>query len=266
MTRKERDELYDAFLKELSQSEAKTFSKYIKEVINAAPSFDEKGLTEAIKNTPLPERYAEKVAFIARLLLVFDGVKDERFTLLADAYNPLAVVPYARFVLKQFDADKTPAVIPRIYLATLPNERIGFALPKGREIVVEMPRIATPIEIGRVAGTYARMGLSEENIRTRLIKQFGSAERAVRTARTEAHVQIEEEKLEQAAASGIKYKIWRTQRDDDVRATPFHDLVADQRVGIRDAFNFAGMKAWAPGDFRLPAGERINCRCYLEYE
>lgn len=266
MTRRERDELYDAFMGVLSAEEGKTFAAYIKAVIDGAETLDTKGITDAIKKIPMPERYANLVAYVARLLLVFDGVPDERFDRIARAYNRDAMIPYAKYVVKQFKQGKAPEVPALIYLSKMPPMREGFALPKGREIVFEMPRMATPVEIGRYAGTYVRMGLNETQVRERLVKLFGSEERAVRTARTEMHVHIEEEKLEQAAAAGIKHKIWRTQRDDTVRDTPFHELVADMKVGIYDAFDVAGLKAWAPGDFRLPAGERINCRCYLEYE
>jgi len=264
MTRRDSDELYDAFMTVLADSEARVYGKYIRQIIRVSETLDTAGLNEAIRKTPMPAEYGEKVAFVARLLMVFDGLKDERFSALVSAYNSDAVIPYVRYALKQFDAGKTPPVSPSPVSPSAPM--VGLSLPVGREVIVEMPRIATPLEIGRVAGTYARMGLAEEDIRSRLARQFGSTERAIRTARTEIHVHIEEEKLEQASSAGIKKKVWRTQRDADVRDTPFHNLVADKRVNIREAFDEAGMKAWAPGDFRLPAGERINCRCYLEYE
>jgi hypothetical protein len=60
-------------------------------------------------------------------------------------------------------------------------------------------------------------------------------------------------------AAGIAVKRWVSQRDGRVR--PDHVATDGQTVPVGQDFNVGGWPASAPGDPRLPIGERANCRC-----
>ena len=83
---------------------------------------------------------------------------------------------------------------------------------------------------------------------------------------TEVHAGLARSSLISAQEDGFTHKIWKTQEDDRVRRTTWHNQVANQKIPIDDDFRVGNMRASAPGDIRLPAGERINCRCYLIYQ
>ncbi len=87
-----------------------------------------------------------------------------------------------------------------------------------------------------------------------------------RALNTEIHAGIEKGKHIEAVELGFTHKIWKTQEDDRVRVTRWHNAVANKRIEIDADFTLGGIKALAPADERLPAGERINCRCYLIYD
>lgn len=83
---------------------------------------------------------------------------------------------------------------------------------------------------------------------------------------TETHSALEKGKEVQARADGFETKVWKTQGDDRVRSTRWHNHVRNMEIGINEDFRLGNMIATAPGDERLPVGERINCRCYLIFK
>lgn len=87
-----------------------------------------------------------------------------------------------------------------------------------------------------------------------------------RNLNTEIHAQAETVKLEFSKESGFTHKTWKTQGDSRVRETKWHIAVANKRIPIDSDFRSGGLVASRPGDPRLPAGERIRCRCYLIYD
>lgn len=99
-----------------------------------------------------------------------------------------------------------------------------------------------------------------------LMRKYNDKQRVQRALVTEMHEQAESTKTEQAKAFGVTHKVWITQRDKRVRDTAWHNSVDGMKVLIDDDFRAVGMTASHPGDIRLPVGERINCRCYLEFE
>jgi hypothetical protein len=86
-----------------------------------------------------------------------------------------------------------------------------------------------------------------------------------RVLRTETHEQSEIASEELHETEGYTHKVWRTQDDRVVRDTPWHNAVKGMIVPIDSQFRANGMRADHPGDMLLPVGERVNCRCYLEY-
>jgi len=98
-----------------------------------------------------------------------------------------------------------------------------------------------------------------------IIRKYNNEKRVIRAIDTEAHEQAEYTKTKVMESLGFKYKIWRTQGDRRVRDTAWHNSVANKKVPINSDFRANGMIASHPGDVRLPIGERINCRCYLEF-
>jgi hypothetical protein len=98
-----------------------------------------------------------------------------------------------------------------------------------------------------------------------LLRQTNEEWKVKRVLRTEAHEQAEITSIEVHQAEGYTHKIWRTQDDKVVRDTPWHNAVKGKAVPIGSLFRAGGLRANHPGDMLLPVGERVNCRCYLEY-
>lgn len=80
---------------------------------------------------------------------------------------------------------------------------------------------------------------------------------------TQAHETYENAKNIVAKEQGLKYKYWRTQRDSRVRRS--HQLLDGKIIKQDEKFKVGSSFASIPGDSDLPIGERINCRCGLEY-
>ena len=109
-------------------------------------------------------------------------------------------------------------------------------------------------------------GKSMGEVGSALRRKYNDRVAIKRALRTEIHAQTEFIKAETSKGLGYKYKIWRTQRDSRVRETNFHKQVANQKVLVDREFQAGSLRANVPGDERLPANDRINCRCYLIYE
>ena len=87
--------------------------------------------------------------------------------------------------------------------------------------------------------------------------------RVKRVLDTEIHTLNEQVKVSQGKKLGFTHKTWRTQRDNKVRDTHYHNKVANKKVPLDSPFRAVGLEANFPGDNSLPIGERINCRCYV---
>jgi hypothetical protein len=96
-----------------------------------------------------------------------------------------------------------------------------------------------------------------------LQRKYNGSKTINRVIDTEVHSALEKGKEIQAVADGFEFKTWKTQGDDRVRSTRWHNHVRNMKIGINEEFRLGNMIATAPGDERLPVGERINCRCYL---
>lgn len=101
--------------------------------------------------------------------------------------------------------------------------------------------------------------------KTILLEKYNNPVRIQRALNTELHEQAERTKLEVSKYMKYTHKEWNTQRDEKVRRTKFHNSIDRKRVPIDSQFRAGGLTADHPGDINLPAGERINCRCYITY-
>lgn len=95
-----------------------------------------------------------------------------------------------------------------------------------------------------------------------------SRSRAVLIARTETATAANLGKMTGAKSwldeSGEKgYKQWIGREDG--RERPTHFALNDKIIPIDDDFRVGGERALAPGDTRLSADERCNCRCTVQY-
>ena len=102
--------------------------------------------------------------------------------------------------------------------------------------------------------------------KTILQRQYNASKVISRAIDTEIHAGLERAKTIAAKVDGFTLKEWRTQGDNRVRDTKFHNHVNRRTIPINDDYNLGNKQASAPGDIRLPPGERINCRCYLVFK
>lgn len=89
--------------------------------------------------------------------------------------------------------------------------------------------------------------------------------RAERIARTETITASNLGSLQGAQATGLALqKVWIPTFDSRTRDA--HLNVQPRQIGMKQDWTVGGFPAQYPGDPKLPAGERINCRCTLSYE
>lgn len=97
----------------------------------------------------------------------------------------------------------------------------------------------------------------------RLLGTNGSTVRAFRIARTEVTGALnaghEATRNKLAKVGLLKGKKWLSIVDDDTREE--HKRANGQQVGPGEEFTVGGERATYPGDVRLSAGQRCNCRC-----
>ena len=107
---------------------------------------------------------------------------------------------------------------------------------------------------------------SVAKIKNRMIKKYNNKANIERALDTELHRASETVRQAHSIALGYTHKTWKTQADDRVRSTCFHNGVKNKRIPIDSDFRSCGMIAQRPSDDRLPPGESIRCRCYLIYD
>ena len=107
---------------------------------------------------------------------------------------------------------------------------------------------------------------SIKEIKNTLTRKYNSLSNVERALDTELHAQSEYVRRVHSEALGYTHKTWKTQFDNRVRKTHFHNGVVNQRVPINSEFRAGGLRAEQPGDTQLPPSDRIRCRCYLVYD
>lgn len=109
-------------------------------------------------------------------------------------------------------------------------------------------------------------GMTIKQIEKQLNIRYNAPTNTDRILNTELHSQAELAKQIHAESVGLTHKTWRTQGDNRVRKTKWHNAVTGKRIPIASEFRAVGEHAMQPGDNSLPAKDRIRCRCYLVYD
>jgi HK97 family phage portal protein len=92
-----------------------------------------------------------------------------------------------------------------------------------------------------------------------------SPERALRIARTETATAASSGQFVAAAEAGAQYKVWVT---SGFEVRDAHVARSGEKVGLYEYFSASGggLPPFFPGDPRIPAADRINCRCSMTFE
>lgn len=121
--------------------------------------------------------------------------------------------------------------------------------------------------VRRKVETAIRDGLTNEELREQVQSVASFSEfRADTIARTEtvgAYVQGDMAGARALGADGPVEKVWRA--TNDARTRPTHVEADDQVRRMGEAFVVGGVRMDAPHDPSAPAGEVVNCRCYVEF-
>lgn len=88
-----------------------------------------------------------------------------------------------------------------------------------------------------------------------------TSERSLTIARTEIGTASSMGQFAAAATAGMKFKVWHTSLDENVRHA--HEHMNGEKVALFEKFSNGGL---FPLDSNLSAGERINCRCSMTFE
>ena len=103
----------------------------------------------------------------------------------------------------------------------------------------------------------------------RRIAELTAGAIAVRRAQTIARTEVHSMMMHFAGAIaekeiGVQSKIWNAAAHQE-RTRPTHRAADGQRRKMDGLFTIGGASARYPGDPRLPARERINCRCVVTF-
>ena len=143
--------------------------------------------------------------------------------------------------------------IKREQVKMLKQSQLKAKLQQSRDMIEEMSEMT-------------RQGKPIEMQKHWLQRKYNGNKIIKRALDTETHSALEKGKEAQARADGFTKKVWKTQGDDRVRSTRWHNHVRNMEIDINEDFRLGNTIATAPGDERLPVGERINCRCYLIFK
>lgn len=181
--------------------------------------------------------------------LVFEG---------ADIGRGTAVRRYNLTVSPTFGPNRNGSItdLPRSNLVRRELERMADRAR--REVTPRMAR-----DIAESIYEASEAGLSREEIAEQLRTNTFPRARTIE-ARRIVHTELTAAANRGAIAAydeaGAAQKTWMAQFDGRTRRT--HRTADGQSVGIGEFFRVGGHRAAYPGDPRLPASERVNCRCW----
>lgn len=278
------DRINDAFLdvieRESSNQQREYFKAINKEFINNIDNLDAQKVRQIIRNTE---------SNIDNLILLY-ALQNAVMLILADrqrAKQNRALVPVLaimgiysltkpeRFVKRMVKIVKGKGLNSneKVYKGIIDDfaQTNAKSLAKARKVAIERTEISIvkSKRNKRMIRDFKRLeqqGKSIKQIQNNLSRKYNNKASIDRVLKTELHAQSELVRREFNTTIGYTHKTWKTQQDRRVRETCFHNQIVNKRVPITSDFRACGMRAQQPGDDRLPANERINCRCYLIYD
>lgn len=284
MTKSQRiDKINDAFAEIMVEENAQEYERFIKEInreiIDNIDRLTPSLVREIVNKQDINiESVTLMTTILNAILLIINNPKDKNRDVLAPIAAFAAMYSLSqpkRFVRKLVKVSKGKGLSAKEKQAKKFIDRFKDrnknTLESIRKQSVENMKIATAksTKFKSMAEDFQRMqseGKSMGEVGSALRRKYNDRVAIKRALRTEIHAQTEFIKAETSKGLGYKYKIWRTQRDSRVRETNFHKQVANQKVLVDREFQAGSLRANVPGDERLPANDRINCRCYLIYE
>lgn len=107
-------------------------------------------------------------------------------------------------------------------------------------------------------------GLSDKEIRSKVLDIINNPSSAIRIARTETHTAMERGAFEAARSLGVRLvKEWAA--NDDQLTRPDHADADGQLREIEEPFTVGGESLQYPGDPTASAKQVVNCRCTALY-
>jgi len=168
-----------------------------------------------------------------------------------------------KVILTKADSDVWLEQMAR-YVRTKVAERITFITETTADQLKEMIRAA----LGEVTLDGGGISVSASAIQDALAKDFGEMVRwrALRIAQTETMTASNYASKEGAESLGIEMtKSWMVS-GVNTRDSHYAAQADNQNIPMDQPFRVAGINCEYPGDPALPAGEVINCGCYVVYD
>lgn len=274
------DEINDAFIKVLTEKHSKAYANYIKainrELIDNIDNLTASKVSEIISRQKI--NIDDMVLLFAvqnAILLIIDKPQEAKqntnllpIIALMGIYSITKPKVFAENVIsvtKSAAQNKTAHAIIKEF-QTLNAKILASARKQAR---LNLDKSVIKSKVTRRMIDDLNKGLEDkqsiEDIKKSLVRKYNNLSNIDRALDTELHAQSEYVRLEHSKSIGYTHKVWKTQGDERVRDTKWHKQVNGKKVPIDSDFKAAGYEAKAPGDERLPAGERIRCRCYLIY-
>ena len=279
------DQINDAFIKILTEENATQYVKYIKSIrkqmIDDIENLNANRVKQIIKSAEINiDNIVLLFTLQSAILLVLDKSKPRK-SLDSSLIPIIALIGMyslkrperfvrkvsklvkgkdlndrdkkAQAIIKQFKNDNTKVLNDARQIA---RKQLDISILKSR----------TSKNMQKDLRNLIKEKKSIKEIKNTLTRKYNSLSNVERALDTELHAQSEYVRRVHSEALGYTHKTWKTQFDNRVRKTHFHNGVVNQRVPIASNFRAGGLKAEQPGDTQLPPSDRIRCRCYLVYD
>lgn len=285
-------EIYEnQFIEKAAEAGKKDFRRYVNSVLGEVKEkrdISQRILRKASKKYGIQYQQYENVIDASLMLApVFNYVSQSPEVRKSKELRPLR--NQIQKLFRDTDLRKPRAVIEKAY-GIIEQAKSGVKSPETKDFIDYMNQVE-PQREAIIQGAVERLSGYNKNLKQTISKNIindylayveggGSKQEAIlytlnsnsvknesvikRYLETEAHEDFEKAKIENAKQHGFKYKYWRTQSDERVRFS--HMIMQGKIVANDEPFKVGQHKAMWPGDENLPIGERINCRCFTEFQ
>lgn len=277
------DRINDSFISLMVQEKSKAYASYIKainrQLIDEIDGLNAKRVREIVRNQDINIDdvmllFAIQNAVILILENRQEAKKNDKITPILVVMGMYTIAKPKLFVKKMIKINKGIGLSKREKIAQsiikqFRNDNAKVLASARKQAIRNMQEsIFKSKRNKRMLQDFRQLtkeGKSIESIKNTLVRRYNKLSKVNIALDTELHAQSEYVRQAHSRAIGYTHKLWKTQGDERVRDTCFHNQVNNKRVPIESDFRACGLRAQYPGDERLPAGERIRCRCYLIY-
>lgn len=271
----------DAFLKVLTEENAKQYEQYFKkvnrEMIKNVDNLNANKVKQILKEVKINVNNAVDIMLLQSTIVL--ALQDKRKAkknpnllpalLMLGMYSTRNSEKFVRQVVKinkGVNLSNNEQTVHKAFKRYFTNNT--KVVQQARKIAIEKTELSVvkSKRNKRMLRDFKRLrqdGKSIKEIENNLQRKYNNEANIKRVINTELHEQTELVKTANAKQNGFTHKKWIQRNRPTMRETSFHNHVVNTIVPIDSDFRANGLRASYPGDDRLPPQERIYCDCYL---